>query len=385
MGRHMNKAMPFSVLLGLVLFASSAQAETGITPDKVIVGHVAAHSGPAAALGSGMRTGLLAAFAEANAKGGVHGRQLVLVSKDDAYEPADSEAMTRRIIEDDKVFALLGPVGTPTSKAAQPVAQAANVPFIGPFTGAGFLRDPKLSNVVNLRASYDQETEAWIAYLSDLKNVERIAILYQDDAFGQAGLSGVKKAMDKRGKTLAVEASFPRNTVDIQPALAKIKASNPGAVVMVGPYGPCAAFIKAAKAAKVNAIFMNISFVGSEALVDELHGNAEGVIVSQVVPLPWDRNLPIVKDYQAALGGKAKPGFISLEGYLVGRLFIAALTKAGPDPTRDNVMEAVAGLRNHDMGGFKIDFGPGDNQGSDQVYLTQATADGAFVILNADR
>lgn len=380
----MNKFLQLSALV-IINLTTAVHAETGVTPDKIVVGHVAAHSGPAAALGSGMRTGLLAAFAETNAKGGVHGRQLTLISKDDAYEPADSEAMTRRIIDEDKVFALVGPVGTPTSKAAQPVAQAANVPFIGPFTGAGFLRDPKLTNVVNLRASYDQETEAWIAYLADTKNVERIAILYQDDAFGQAGLAGVKKAMDKRGRTLAVEASFPRNTVDIQPALAKIQATNPGAVVMVGPYGPCAAFIKAAHAAKLNAIYMNISFVGSEALVDELHGKAEGVIVSQVVPLPWDKNLPIIKEYQAALGGKAKPGFISLEGYLVGRLFIAALTKAGPEPTRTKIMEAVASLRNYDMGGFKIDFGPGDNQGSDQVYLTQATADGAFVVLNTDR
>lgn len=367
----------------LSIGALTAQAEDGITADKVIVGQVAAQSGPAAALGAGMRTGILAAFAEANAKGGVNGRQLVLISKDDTYEPMDSEAMTHRIIEEDKVFALLGPVGTPTSKAAQPVAQSAGVPFIGPFTGAGFLRDPKLTNVVNLRASYDQETEAWIAYLVDSHKIDKIAIFYQDDAFGQAGLNGVKKALDKRGKTLVAEASFQRNTNDVMPALAKIQAASPQAVVMVGPYGPCATFIKAANAANLRALYMNISFVGSEALVEELRGKTDGVIVSQVVPLPWDKSLQVVREYQMALAGKSRPGFVSLEGYLAGRMFIAALTKAGPEPTRAKLMEAFASMKDFDLGGFRLNFGPNDNQGSDQVYLTQANADGSFAVIGA--
>jgi branched-chain amino acid transport system substrate-binding protein len=367
------------MLFALCAVAVPAQAENGVTADTIIVGQVAALSGPAAALGSGMRTGILAAFEGANAKGGVHGRKISLLSRDDSYEPADSEAQTKRMIEQDKIFALIGPVGTPTSKVAQPVAQAAGVPFFAPFTGAGFLRDARLDNVVNLRASYDQETERWIEFLTVSQKAKRIAIFYQDDAFGQAGLSGVKKAMTKRSMELVAEANFPRNTTQVKPALDIIQAAKPDAVVMVGPYGPCAAFIQQAIAAKLDAVFMNISFVGSEALAIALEGKGEGVIVSQVVPFPWDKGIDVVKAYQAALGGKEKPGFISLEGYLAGRLFLKALEDAGPEPTRAKLLQAVRSLKDYDMGGFKLSFGEGDNQGSEQVYLTRIAADGSFV------
>src|SRR6201982_3754264 len=139
----------------------NAPAEDGVTSNEILFGQAAVLEGPASALGQGMRTGIQAAFDESNAKGGVHGRKLKLISRDDGYEPDRSIAQTKKLIEDDKVFALIGPVGTPTAAAAQPIATAAKVPFIGAFTGAGFLGTPKLDNVVNIRASYDAETEAW--------------------------------------------------------------------------------------------------------------------------------------------------------------------------------------------------------------------------------
>src|SRR5437762_7958596 len=158
-----------------------------------------------------MKTGMNAAFDEINKKGGVQGRKLKLISMDDGYEPDKSIVATKKLIEEDKVFALIGPVGTPTAAAAQPIATAAKVPFIGPFTGAGFLRNPKLENVINVRASYGAETEAWIKHLTEDLKVKKIAIFYQDDAFGRAGLDGVGAAMRRRNLTLVEEGTYERN------------------------------------------------------------------------------------------------------------------------------------------------------------------------------
>jgi ABC-type branched-subunit amino acid transport system substrate-binding protein len=188
-----------------VLLATPVAAEDGVTADAIVFGQAAPLAGPAAALGLGMQAGIQAAFEEANRTGGVKGRKLKLVSLDDGYEPDRAIAQTKKLIDEDKVFALIGPVGTPTSKATQPLATAAHVPFIGAFTGANFLRDPKLDNVVNVRASYEAETEAWIAHLTEDLKIKKIAIFYQDDAFGRSGFDGVKKAMDKRGMQLAAE------------------------------------------------------------------------------------------------------------------------------------------------------------------------------------
>jgi ABC-type branched-subunit amino acid transport system substrate-binding protein len=362
-----------------------AFAETGVMADKITLGQAAVFEGPASALGLGMRDGLMAAFAEANKKGGVNGRKLDLVTQDDGYEPNKSIDATKALIAKD-VFALVGPVGTPTSMAAHPIAKEAGVPFIGAFTGAEGLREPYLPHVVNVRASYFQETEVWIERLTKDKGFSKIAIFYQDDAFGRAGLAGVKKAMDARKMSLVAEGTFERNTVAVRAALLEIRKANPEAVVMVGPYKPCAEFIKLCKQVKFEPVFMNISFVGSDALAAELGAAGTGVYVTQVVPLPSDASIPVVKAYQAALAAsEAKdkaPGFVSLEGYLVGRTVIAALEKAGKEPTRKAFMEALTS-GSYDFGGFKMAFGPNDNRGSDDVYLTVIGPDGKFKSVSA--
>jgi branched-chain amino acid transport system substrate-binding protein len=355
---------------------SPAAAEDGVTADSITFGQSAVLDGPAAALGQGMRAGIQAAFDEVNAKGGVHGRKLKLVSRDDGYEPERAIAQTRKLIEEDKVFALIGPVGTPTSAAAQPIATAAHVPFIGAFTGAGFLRNPKLDNVVNVRASYAAETEAWIKHLTEDLKIKRIAIFYQDDAFGRAGLDGVKAAMEKRGIELAAEATYERNTVAVKTALITLKRAAPEAVVMVGAYKPCAVFIRLARRIDFNPVFVNISFVGASALAKELGADGTGVIVSQVVPFPWDASLKVVADYQVAI--KAAPDFVSLEGYLVGRLVIAALDKEGPQPTREGLVKTIKDTGRFDIGGLPMTFGPSKNEGLDQVFLTVVQPDGSF-------
>lgn len=362
------------------LLPGRAFAETGVMADKIVLGQAAVFEGPASALGLGMRDGLTAAFAEANAKGGVGGRKIELLTQDDGYEPGKSIDATKALIAKD-VFALVGPVGTPTAMAAHPIAKEAGLPFIGAFTGAEGLRDPYLPHVVNVRASYFQETEVWIERLVKDKGFTKIAIFYQDDAFGRAGLAGVKKAMDARKMSLVAEGTFERNTIAVRSALLEIRKANPEAVVMVGPYKPCAEFIKLCKQVKFTPVFMNISFVGSDALAAELGDAGAGVYVTQVVPLPTDASIPVVKAYQAALAASdakdKKPGFVSLEGYLVGRTVLAALEKAGKTPTRKAVMEALTN-GSFDFGGFKMTFGPNDNRGSDDVYLTVIGSDGTF-------
>ena len=368
---------------GAALAAASGPlaAEQGVTDTTIRFAQVAALEGPAAALGTGMRQGMLAAFEEANRAGGIHGREISLTSVDDGYEPDRSATEVIRIIESDNYLALIGPVGTPTTKATQPITTAAGMPMIAPFTGAGFLRDPALANVVNLRATYDAETQAWIDHLVDDLDLTEIAILYQDDGFGRVGLNGVTAALDARGMSLVAEGTYTRNTVAVKSALLEIRKAKPQAVVMVGAYKPLAEFIKLARKMKMDPTFVTISFVGSKALAAELGAEGDGVIVSQVVPQPWDTNLPVVATYQAALKASddtAEPGFVSLEGYIAGRLAIEGLRAAGSDLTRDSYLAALNNLTTIDLGGMTLNFGPGDNQGSDDVFLTRILSDGSF-------
>jgi ABC-type branched-subunit amino acid transport system substrate-binding protein len=367
------------VIAALLATGVPAFAEDGVSADKVVFGQATALEGPASALGQGMKSGLEAAFAEINKAGGVKGRKLELKSIDDGYEPSKSIEAVKKLLEEDKVFAVAGAVGTPTAAATQPIATAAGAPFIGAFTGAEFLREPYKPLVMNIRASYFQETEAMVEHLTKDIGASKIAIMYQDDAFGQAGLAGVKKALDKRQMQLAGEGTFERNTLAVKAALLAIKKAQPDAVIMISPYKPAAEFIKLAKQIKLDATFVNISFVGSNALAKELGPAGAGVVITQVVPFPNDAAIPVVARYQAALKASApdvQPGFVSLEGYLVGRAIIAALEKVSGDLTRQAVVEAVQKAGTFDLGGFKLAYSPSSNRGSDQVFLTVIQADG---------
>lgn len=373
-------ALPM-VLAALLATGIAASAEDGVSADKIVFGQPAPLDGPASALGLGMKMGLEAAFAEVNKAGGVKGRKLELKSIDDGYEPTKSIEAAKKLLEEDKVFAIAGPVGTPTSAATQPIATAAGAPFIGSFTGAEFLREPHKPLVMNIRASYFQETEAMVEHLTKDLGATKIAIMYQDDAFGQAGLAGVKKALEKRQMPLAGEGTFERNTVAVKTALLNIKKADPQAVIMISPYKPAAEFIKLAKQIKLDATFVNISFVGSDALAKELGPAGAGVVITQVVPFPRDAATPVVGRYHAALKATspdAQPGFVSLEGYLVGRAIIAGLEKVDGDLTRKALLEAVQKAGTLDLGGFKLTYSPTSNRGSDQVFLTVIQPDGSF-------
>lgn len=356
------------------------QGAPGVSDSRVLFGQSAAFTGPAEGLGLEMRRGIEAAFHERNEAGGVHGRTLELTSLDDGYETDFAFANTRRLIFRDEVFALIGEVGTPTSRAASPVAHDAGVPFIAPFTGAEFLRDPALDNVLNLRASYYQETEEMVARLTGELGVTRVAVLYQNDSFGQAGLDGAVEALARRNLSPVAAAFYGRNTDAVKMAVLDIAYARPEAVIMVGTYRPVARAIALLRQ-DIDPVFMVISFVGSNALAEELGPAGTGVYITQVVPQPDDDSIPVVADYREALAAfdpDATPGFVSLEGYLAGRLAIAGLELCGPAVDRACFLAAIRGAGSLDLDGMLLEFGPSDNQGSDGVFLTTIGSDGTI-------
>ena len=346
----------------------------------MLFGQSAAFTGPAAELGNDMRAGIEAAFKEANDAGGVHGRRLKLEALNDSYESDFALSNTQTLIEKEQVFALIGAVGTPTSRAASPLAHAGGVPFIGPFTGAEFLRDSELENVLNVRASYYQETEEMVARLTEDLGITRVAVLYQDDSYGRNGLDGAIIALKKRGLEPVSTGHYPRNTIAVKSATLQVAQGDPEAVIMIGAYAPVARSIELIRR-DVDPVFLTVSFVGSNALAEQLGHDGEGVYVTQVVPLPFDRDIPVVARYQdalAAFDGDARPGFVSLEGYLVGRLAVWGLESCGADLSRECFIQALHTTEEIDIDGVKLQYGPADNQGSDDVFLTAIGADGEY-------
>ncbi|MDE0644153.1 MAG: ABC transporter substrate-binding protein [bacterium] len=361
--------------------APSPEGTPGVTDQTVLFGQSAALTGPAEELGLEMSLGINTAFHEANSAGGVNGRLLELVTLDDTYEPELAIDNTLRLIEVEQVFALIGEVGTPTSRSATPIAERYDVPFIAPFTGAAFLRSDARTNVVNLRASYAQETEEMVARMTEDLGIERIAIMYQDDSFGRTGLQGAQAALERRDMVPVSVGIYPRNTVAIKTGLMDLTMGDPEGVIVVGAYRPVAALISWARHTGFDPIFITISFVGSNALARELGSEGEGVYVTQVVPFPTDDSIPVIAAYQQALASyspESAPSFVSLEGYLAGRLAILGLESCGPYPTRSCFMEALLNDSPKDIDGFPLTFGTGDNQGSDQVFLTYIDSEGRY-------
>ena len=345
---------------------------SGISDDQVLFGQSAVFSGPSRELGREMRLGIETAFYEANQSGGVHGRQLQLKTLDDSYETEYAFHTTKLLIEKERVFALIGAVGTPTSRVASPVAHDAGVPFLAPFTGAEFLRDPALDNVLNVRASYYQETEEMVARLTEDLGITRVAVLYQNDTFGTDGLEGVRRALASRGLEPVGASHYQRNSGAVRNATSEIVASGPEAVIIIGAPESVATTIESARK-DIDPVFLTVSFGGGKALAKALGQDGEGVYVTQVVPFPEDAGIPVVARYQAALSSyypEAEPGYVSLEGYLAGRLAVLGLEDCGRDLSRQCFIDALHTSRVIDIDGFQLQYGPDDNQGSDRVFLS---------------
>ena len=340
---------------------------------ELVLGQSAPFSGPSAQLGRDYREGAMAWFAELNRRGGVHGRQLRLVSLDDRYEPALTLANTRRLIGPDRAFILFGYVGTPTVKAVLPLLERERIPLVAPLTGARLLREPFQPMVFNLRASYQAEIDRIV---NDLvrSGRHRIAVLHQEDAFGEDGLRATHSALARHGLKPVAVAGVQRNSTNTDGAAWQLNRVNPSAVVIISAYPSSAAFSRSLQRLGSTAQLMNVSFVGTGGLQDELPGGrASGIGISQVVPFPWDRRVPVVAEYQRLMRHqqrRARYGFTSLEGFLAARWLGEALQRAGANPSRQALVAAFESMNNVDLGGYRLKLGPRDHQASDFVDLT---------------
>lgn len=368
-----------AALAAALAFPAIAQTP-GVTPTTVVIGQSAAFTGPAAQLGIQMNAGAKAYFDHVNKQGGVNGRTIELRTRDDKYESNLAAENTKKLIDEDKVFALFGYVGTPTSAAALPIFTEAKVPFIAPFTGAELLRDPFNKQIFNLRASYYDETEKIVEQLVSV-GIKNIAVFYQNDAYGKAGLAGIERAMNRRKMKIAATSTVERNTKDVSAAVKAIHGVQADAVVMISAYTSIAAFVREMKKAGSGAQFHNVSFVGAKALSDALGDEGHGVAISQVVPFPWNPGIPVVKEYQQILkaAGSTDYNFTSLEGFLAAKVFVEGLKRAGRDLTREKFVAALETMGNVDLGDFVVGFSPTNHNGSKFVELTIIGRGGKFV------
>lgn len=371
------------LLAGCLFATSAAHAEDGVTEKMVTVGQFAALSGPNELLGKRIQTGIQVYFNEVNGAGGVNGRQLKLVSRDDGYEPTRSAVAVKQLIDEDKVFALLGSVGTPTTSAAIPLLTERKVPLLGPVTGAESLRDPFNRYVFHVRAGYNDEAEKIIQFLAP-SGLKRIGLLYQNDSYGKAGLEAVMAAAKRNGVDIVSSATVERNSLDVDTAVATILKGEPQAIVQFSTYKTVAAFIKKARDKGYHNQFFNVSFVGSSALAKEMGSNGDrAVVISQVVPFPFAPSNLVVKSYQDAMKkfSDGQLDFSSMEGYLIGRVFVEGLSKAGKNPTRESLIAALEQIKGLSQGlaNSSLSYGPQMHTGGKFVEMTFLSPEGRFL------
>ena len=375
----MSKVVLMLVLTAAVLPAPVA-AQGEAAPPPIRLGMTAALSGPAQSLGTGMKIGIESYFDRVNWDGGVHGRKLELIVMDDGYVPEAAMRNMHALIDEEKVLAVLGNVGTPTAKVTVPIATNKKTLLFGAFTGAGLLRPtPPNRYIVNYRASYLQETAAMVRGLLGQGILPyQIAIFTQNDAYGDAGYTGVMRGLEAAGYRQGHElphGRYERNTLNVEQGLLKILEApiKPRAIIMIGAYAACAKFIRIARRALPETVYLNVSFVGSMALKNALGPDGEGVIVTQVVP-HFESDVSLTREYYRDFkdyAPEADPGFVSLEGYIVARIFIEGLRRAGPDVDRESIIDALLGIKNLDIGlGTPIRYTKELYQGSQRVWPT---------------
>ena len=365
-------------LLALSLIACSAQifaADPGVSESTITLGMSSPLSGPNSAYGLEMRQTIESYFEQINKSGGVNGRKLELVAVDDGYETDRSVANTKSLIEEKKVFALLAYYGSsPTTESMNKIFGPSKVPLVGTISGASTLREPISANpnsryMFNVRASYADETEAIVNQLVSL-GLKSIAVFYQNDGFGKSGLDGVTAALRKHNLTPSAVGTVERNSVDVAKAVESISKNTPQAVIMVTLSKPTTAFVKAMKKSGQNPMLMTLSPVGAEQLVQDLGAEARGIGISQVVPYRWNDTIPGVREYQKLVGGKTGITYYALEGYLMARVMVEGIKRAGKDLTREKLIGALEGLNNNDFGGYRVTYGGNNRHGSRFVELT---------------
>jgi len=368
--RHFNGLVAGAALVG----APSLRAQSG---NRIVLGQSAAFTGAAAQLGIQFHAGAKLFFDQLNAQGGVNGQRVEIAQLDDGYEPDRCAENTNKLLNSE-VFALFGYIGTPTSLAALPLATKAQTPFFAPFTGAMGLRTPFNKLAFHLRASYNDETALIVRQLTNL-GLNKVAVFHQNDAYGKAGLDGTVLALTSRNLKPVATATVERNSVDVAAAVANITAAKPDAVVQISAYKSCAAYIRAARAAGYGGTFYNVSFVGTQALADELGKDGAGVVVSQVVPTPYSASRPITREFIDAIGkggNKVQPNFSSMEGFLAAKLFAEGLRRAGSRATRESFISGMESIGETSLGGFQVSLSASNHVASRYAELSMLTGDG---------
>jgi len=359
----------------------------GVTDKEIVLGSSLALKGHASYLGIQTLRGAKCYINYVNENGGVFGRKIRIIAYDDSYDPPKCLANTQRLLINDKVFALFCYVGTPTTIKVLPMIEEAKIPLIGMFTGANALREPFNPYLINIRASYYQETREAVRHLVQDLNLQRIAVFYQYDAYGFDGLTGTELALKSFGLTPVARGSYVRGTMDIDEAFNKIWSSRAQAVVMIGTYDPCAKFIQLAQAKDYHPVFYNLSFVGAEELARKLKGSKEIVLMSQVVPPPTscedaaDENLPNYINLLKKYFPNDRPNYVGFEGYINAKVLVEGLRRAGRNLTRTKLIKAIESIKNFSLeGDIDVHFGVHDHQGMDNIYFTRLEND-EFVLI----
>ena len=338
----------------LVLFTFAAHAQSG----PIRLGQSLPLSGPLAELGSEYRDGMLAYFNALNAKGGINGRRIELVTLDDGYVVERSVENAKKLIDQEDVLAFLGMFGSANYGALLPLINERAIPSLAPYTGSDELRAQKSPTTFWLRASYGDETEKIIDQLTTL-GINKIAVFYQDDAFGKSGLAGVEKALAKRNLKMVAVGAFDKTKNDVRDAVKTIGAADPQGVVMISTYKPTAAFVREMRQAGKQSQFFALSVVGYKALQAEMGQTAAGIAIAQVVPYPWSGVTTIVREFQALpaeFAPKSGPTYTVLEGYIAAKVMAEGLRRAGPQLTREKLVSALASLQKYDVGNFVVDY-----------------------------
>lgn len=355
----------------VALFSTgTAYAQQGVSADTIALGHSGALSGPLSELNKEYLAGATLYFDQINARGGVHGRKVELITLDDAYDPDRTAENVRKLIEKDQVLALFGCFGTGPSLKAIPIAIAAKVPFFAPYTGADAVRKPVNPLVFHIRASYSQEVEKMIDHLANI-GVKSIAVVHHTDPFGQAGLDAASAALTRRGLPAPIVAPIASDGSNAAETVRKVIAGNPAAVILVTAGNSSPAFMRALLDTDYRPMLYGLSVISSKQLIRELGEKAHGLVIAQVVPSPFRVDYPFVREYrQAADKAGLSYSYTALEGYLAARSFGEALRRSGRDLTRERLVDALEGLGDWDAGGLRLAFGPRRRAGMDFVDLT---------------
>jgi ABC-type branched-subunit amino acid transport system substrate-binding protein len=362
-----------SFAFAAIALSAQAQQTPGVSARSIVIGQSAPLTGSNAELGNDIRNGALAYLQKVNNAGGVHGRRIELVTLDDGNVVARADANTKKLVEEQAVFALFGYASATLSRPALPYVEKHRVPFLGPFTGADPMRVFN-KHVYNMRGSYAEELEKIVDHFAPL-GVKRFSIVYYDDVIGRENLTAVDRALKARGLTAVSHAAFKdRAKPDIAAGVKEVAKGQPDVVILTTLYKTTSDFIKQAHVAGMGASMVSNSFPGASPLAKELGGkDGAGVIVATVVPPPTKRSLQIVQEYQAAIEkqiGKKEWSFTSLESYIGAKVMVEALRRAGPKLTREGFMHELDGMKGYDTGGYVVGFAPNNHNGSSFVELT---------------